>query len=73
MDAEERVTGWNPAAAELFGYSAEEAIGRPIDDLVVDEDHREEGRETTEEALGRGGRTGSPGAPARTARWSTSS
>ena len=28
MDADERVTGWNPAAAELFGYSAEEAIGR---------------------------------------------
>ena len=28
MDADERVTGWNPAAAELFGYSAEEAVGR---------------------------------------------
>ena len=35
MDADERVTGWNPAAAELFGYSAEEAIGRSIDDLVL--------------------------------------
>ena len=34
MDADERVTGWNPAAAELFGYSPEEAIGRLIDDLV---------------------------------------
>ena len=29
MDADERVTDWNPAAAELFGYSAEEAVGRP--------------------------------------------
>ena len=35
MDADERVTGWNPAAAELFGYSADEAIGRPVDELVV--------------------------------------
>jgi len=30
MDAEERVTGWNPAAAALFGYSSEEAIGHVI-------------------------------------------
>src|SRR5437588_9590892 len=34
MDAAERVTDWNPAAAELFGYPAEEALGRPIDELV---------------------------------------
>ena len=34
MDTEERVTDWNPAAAELFGYSAEEAVGRPVDELV---------------------------------------
>ena len=51
MDAEERVTDWNPAAAELFGYSAEEALGRPIDDLVFGETDREEGREITEEAM----------------------
>ncbi len=35
MDPEDRVTGWNPAAARLFGYTAEEAMGRPIDDLVM--------------------------------------
>ncbi len=51
MDADERVTGWNPAAAELFGYSPEEAIGRLIDDLVVGGDLREEGRDVTREAL----------------------
>jgi PAS domain S-box-containing protein len=51
MDAEERVTGWNPAAAELFGHTAEEAIGRPVDDLVFGDESREEGREITREAL----------------------
>jgi PAS domain S-box-containing protein len=58
MDADERVTDWNPAAAELFGYSAEEALGRPIDDLVFDETHLDEGREVTREAIaaGRAGR-----------------
>ncbi len=35
MDADERVTGWNPAAAALFGYASDEAIGRTIDELVV--------------------------------------
>jgi PAS domain S-box-containing protein len=54
MDAEERVTDWNPAAAELFGYSAEEAIGRPIDDLVFGDSGREEGREITQESMREG-------------------
>ena len=53
MDADERVTGWNPAAAQLFGYSPQEAIGRLIDDLVLDEDLRGEGRDVTHEALER--------------------
>jgi PAS domain S-box-containing protein len=51
MDAEERVTDWNPAAAELFGYSAEEALGRPVDDLVFGKTDRGEGRETIREAM----------------------
>ena len=51
MDADERVTDWNPAAAELFGYSAEEAIGRPIDDLVLGDAGRDEGRDVTREAM----------------------
>ncbi len=54
LDAGERVTDWNPAAADLFGYSAEEALGRPIDELVFGESGSEEGRETTEEALREG-------------------
>ncbi len=54
MDPDERVTGWNPAAAQLFGYSPEETIGRSIDDLVLHEDLREEGRDISHEALERG-------------------
>jgi PAS domain S-box-containing protein len=54
LDSDERVTDWNPAAAELFGYSAEEALGQPIDDLVFGETGREEGREITTEAMRNG-------------------
>jgi PAS domain S-box-containing protein len=48
------VTSWNPAATELFGHTAEEAIGRPIDDLVFVDEMREEGREITREARATG-------------------
>jgi PAS domain S-box-containing protein len=51
MNADEHVTGWNPAAAELFGYAAEEAIGRHVDELVLTVEMRDEGRELTGEAL----------------------
>jgi PAS domain S-box-containing protein len=54
MDVDERVTGWNPAATELFGYSSEEATGRAIDDLVLTEELRREGRDVTSEALEKG-------------------
>jgi PAS domain S-box-containing protein len=54
MDAGQRVMGWNPMAAQLFGYSPREAIGRLIDDLVLNEDLRGEGRDVTYEALERG-------------------
>jgi PAS domain S-box-containing protein len=50
LDVDERVTDWNPAAAELFGYSAEEALGRQIDELVFAESGNEDGRELMEEA-----------------------
>ena len=54
MDADERVTGWNPAAAALFGYTADEAVGRTIDELVVSEEFRDESRDVTIEARERG-------------------
>jgi len=51
MDVAKRVSDWNPAAAELFGYSEEEAVGRSIDELVFGDADRGEGREVTEEAM----------------------
>ncbi|MHC5143413.1 MAG: PAS domain-containing sensor histidine kinase [Planctomycetota bacterium] len=34
------VEGWNPAAESIFGYSADEAIGRTANELIVPEDMR---------------------------------
>ena len=34
-DLEYRVTLWNPAAERLYGYSAEEAMGRPARELAT--------------------------------------
>jgi PAS domain S-box-containing protein len=40
-DLDGTITGWNPSAERLYGYSAAEAIGRGIE-LIVPEDRREE-------------------------------
>lgn len=37
-DLEFRVTVWNPAAEDIFGYSADEAIGRHAKDLIIPPD-----------------------------------
>jgi PAS domain S-box-containing protein len=54
MDADERVTRWNPAATGLFGWSAEEAVGKLIDELVLEPDQTEESRKVTREAIASG-------------------
>ena len=73
MDADERVTDWNPAAAELFGYSVEEALGRSVDELVFGDADRGEGREITQEAMKTVARNESRAAGGRTEHRSTSS
>ena len=73
MDADERVTGWNPAAADLFGYVPGEALGRHVDDLVFGDESRDEGRAVTGEAWSAAGRTVSPAGGERTGRRSMSS
>jgi PAS domain S-box-containing protein len=61
MDAEEHVSAWNPAAQTLFGYSPEEAIGHPIDELILRTDAlRDQGHEMARQAtqVGRAHQTG---------------
>jgi len=60
------ITSWNAGAEQLFGYSAEEAIGQPVMMLIPADRHNEEPvavkRSTTTK----------PSVVARTAVWWTS-
>ena len=44
MDAGGRVNFWNPGAQNMFGYTAEEALGRELAELIVPENMREQHR-----------------------------
>jgi PAS domain S-box-containing protein len=59
IDGERKIVAWNPAAEAIYGYTAEEALGRQFSELVGDED---EGGATWRllEALGRGERATEP-------------
>jgi PAS domain S-box-containing protein len=55
MDRDEVVSGWNPAAEHLFGYSAQDAIGRTIDSLVIkSSEYADEGEAIVREAMEQG-------------------
>lgn len=47
LDKANCVTVWNPSAEKLFGYRTEEAIARPIIELVSDEESRDQVTEFT--------------------------
>ena len=40
LDAQNRILSWNEAAEELFGFSAEEAIGKTTDETFLPENER---------------------------------
>ena len=40
MDEEGRVADWNSQAEKIFGWSHGEAVGKPLDALIIPENHR---------------------------------
>ena len=52
LDADNIVLSWNEGAHEIFGYTPEEATGKNIDDLLIQDDVREEARQLTQKAHG---------------------
>ena len=66
------VTSWNPAAERLYGYSAEEAIGRHISFLVPSDRRTRRCGSSSGSAAANGSRPTRPSGSARTAPASTS-
>ncbi|MFE6228705.1 SpoIIE family protein phosphatase [Streptomyces sp. NPDC057854] len=54
VDAAGRIVLWSPQAEGLFGYRADEALGRYIAPLIVGEERRAEAMRLFGEVLGRG-------------------
>ncbi len=53
-DLNGKVASWNPAAERLFAYSAEEAIGHSLDQLIATESLRDEALDFTKKAWDEG-------------------
>src|SRR5262249_32728794 len=54
MDLRDVVVRMNPEFSRIFGYSSEEAVGRPLNELVAPSDLRDEAEEFTKQVTGRG-------------------
>ena len=52
VSGEDRVGRMNDEFARMFGYSPDEALGRPVDELIIPDDRRAEAREVMRRALG---------------------
>jgi PAS domain S-box-containing protein len=48
VSPDDRIEKWNPAAERIFGYSAAQAIGRPITDMLPRGDYAEARRRLTD-------------------------
>jgi PAS domain S-box-containing protein len=46
-----RILAWNRGAETIFGYVAAEAVGKPIDELVVPDDRRAEARQALADVI----------------------
>ncbi|WP_367828274.1 SpoIIE family protein phosphatase [Streptomyces sp. LMG1-1-1.1] len=64
VDARGRIVLWSPQAEDLFGFRADEALGRYVARLIVGPEHREEAMRLFGEVL-RGGTTWSGTFPVR--------
>lgn len=64
-DADARVTFWNPAAEALFGWPAAEILGRPVVELVIAPDAREQASRIVDLARGGAAWTGNLAAQRR--------
>jgi len=51
LDADHRIMEWNPGSEELFGFSADEVVGRGLDELITNEQTREHARSLTQAVL----------------------
>ncbi len=51
LDERHRVLDWNPGAVRMFGYTPEEAIGAPLDDLVARDRHFPEASAKTAQVM----------------------
>jgi PAS domain S-box-containing protein len=49
-----RILSWNPSAESIFGYTAQEAVGRGLNELIVPADRFEEERRIRNEVLTNG-------------------
>ncbi|MGB7729819.1 MAG: PAS domain S-box protein [Candidatus Acidiferrum sp.] len=51
LDVQDRVLRINPEFTRMFGYTADEAIGRPINDLIAPDELRSEAEEYTSRVI----------------------
>src|SRR5260370_10265338 len=49
-----RILAWNRGAEFIFGFTVDEAIGRPLEDLVVPEEKRAEARQALSNVIEKG-------------------
>src|SRR5687767_5404174 len=54
MNHEGQITAWNPRATEMFGWSADEVVGQPMDSVLLPERYRAAHRAGLERYLSTG-------------------